>query len=154
MSWTNFLSSQPGCKMMQMLNKVAVAAIAALCATSALALAQGTRSETIHIYPQSEAHEHGTALFTQHGSDVIVEVALTGMPTDAPQAVHIHPGTCADISSKVTFDLDPLINGRSTTTLKNLDLSFFGKGTYSIGVHTHRANIKRHAACGGPIHPA
>lgn len=125
----------------------------ALAAAAAVALAPGAvsaQSISVPIRPLGQRQEHGSATFTQQGRDVIVRIEVSGTP-DAMQLVHIHAGTCASPGRKTIFMLDPIRNGRSVTTLRGTNLQFFREHPYTIGLHTVRAHVSTHAACGGPI---
>lgn len=108
------------------------------------------QSLTVAIRPLGEPHEHGTATFTQAGRNLVVNVRVTGTP-DAMQLVHIHAGPCSRPGKKTLYMLNPIRNGHSTTTLDNVRLNWFAQQRYTIGLHTVRAHISTHAACGGPI---
>lgn len=108
------------------------------------------QSVTVAIHPLGEPHERGTATFTQAGRNLVVNVRVTGTP-DAMQLVHIHAGPCSRPGKKTIYMLNPIRNGSSTTTLENVRLNWFARQGYTIGLHTVRAHISTHAACGGPI---
>jgi hypothetical protein len=123
------------------------AVLGALIAPGAVFAAQ---SLTVIIHPAGEPHERGTATFTQAGRNLVVNVRVTGTP-DAMQLVHIHAGPCSRPGKKTIYMLNPVRNGHSTTTLENVNLNSFAQQRYTIGLHTVRAHISTHAACGGPI---
>lgn len=108
------------------------------------------QSISVQIHPLGEAGERGTATFTQEGPNVLVDVHVTGTP-DAMQLVHIHAGPCSHPGSKTIYMLNPVQNGHSISTLQNVNLQQFKTQGYTIGLHTVRAHVSTHAACGGPI---
>lgn len=125
----------------------AALAFSALLAPGAVTAAQ---SVTIAILPVGEPHERGTASFTQSGRNLVIDVRVSGTP-DAMQLVHIHAGPCSRPGKKTIYMLNPIRNGYSTTTLENVNFETFMREHYTIGLHTVRAHISTHAACGGPI---
>jgi hypothetical protein len=126
------------------------ASAALLGALIAPGAAPAAQALTVMIHPAGERHERGTATFTQAGRNLVVNVRVSGTP-DAMQLVHIHAGPCSRPGKKTIYMLNPLRNGYSTTTLENVNLNSFAQQHYTIGLHTVRAHISTHAACGGPI---
>lgn len=112
--------------------------------------ASAAQSLSVAIRPLGEPREHGTATFTQAGRNLVVNVRVTGTP-DAMQLVHIHAGSCSRPGKKTIYMLNPIRDGHSSTTLENVRLDRFAQQRYTIGLHTVRAHISTHAACGGPI---
>lgn len=134
------------------LSSVAVLAAASLAASTAASAAP--RSETIVLHARQGSGEHGTATLTQRGPDLLVVIAVAGFPANGtPQAAHLHTGTCEHLGTKRPYELNPVVNGRSTTTLRNVDLGALGRAGDSISIHKLLANVSLHVACGGPIRP-
>lgn len=127
-----------------------MAAAAVLAALAAPLCAWAGESITVQIHPLGEPDEHGTATFTQEGPNVLVDVHVTGTP-DAMQLVHIHAGPCSNPGRKTIYMLNPVQNGHSISTLHNVELQQFKTRRYTIGLHTVRAHVSTHAACGGPV---
>lgn len=112
-----------------------------------------SRAVTFRIEPQHGSNERGTAILTRRGDDVSVDVRITGLPPDSPsQLVHLHTGSCDRLSLRGAIDLEPLVAGRSRTTLHGGDAKrALGADTpYFLSVHRMLANHSEHVACGGP----
>ncbi|HET6275123.1 MAG TPA: CHRD domain-containing protein [Candidatus Cybelea sp.] len=106
-----------------------------------------TSTATVTINAQNASGESGTAMLTQQGSDVQVEIALTGTPATTPQPAHIHDGTCADLKG-VVYPLTNVVDGKSTTVVKDVTIDKLLGGTYAINVHESAANLGKYVACG------
>ncbi len=123
---------------------------AALILTTQAAFAAVTH--TVALWPQHGSHEHGKATFVQKGPDVVVTIVVSDMPAGgAPEFAHIHQGRCGDLGAATKYDLEPIRDGRSVTTLKNVSLDMFARATYAVAIHQTLAHVSRHIACGGPI---
>lgn len=137
---------------MTRISSAAAVLAASLAASTTASAAQG--SETIVLHARQGSGEHGTATLTQRGSDLVVVIAVSGFPRNGtPQAAHLHTGTCEHLGTKRPYELNPVVNGRSTTTLHGADLDALGRAGDSISIHKLLANISLHVACGGPIRP-
>ena len=138
-----------------MTSALPLAAVLSAAVAASAAAAAPPRSETIALHAQHGSHEHGTATLTQHGADLVVVIAVAGFPAGGtPQAAHFHTGTCADLGKARPYDLNPVVNGRSTTTLHGVDLDALARAGVSLSIHKLLANVSLHVACGGPVRPA
>lgn len=106
-----------------------------------------TSTATVTMNAQNGSGESGTATLTQMGSDVQVEIALTGAPATTPQPAHIHDGTCESIKG-VAYALTNVVDGKSTTTVKGVTIDKLLGGTYAINVHESAANLGKYVSCG------
>jgi hypothetical protein len=106
-----------------------------------------TSTATVTIAAQNASGESGTAMLTQQGSDVQVSIVLTGAPATTPQPAHIHDGTCADLKG-VAYALTNVVDGKSTTIVKDVTIDKLLGGTYAINVHESAANLGKYVACG------
>lgn len=106
-----------------------------------------TSTATVTIKAQNDSGESGTAMLTQQGSDVQVYIVLTGAPATTPQPAHIHDGTCADLKG-VAYALTNVVDGKSTTIVKDVTIDKLLGGTYAINVHESAANLGKYVACG------
>jgi|HubBroStandDraft_1064217.scaffolds.fasta_scaffold315768_2 hypothetical protein len=102
---------------------------------------------TVTIKAQNGSGESGTATLTQSGANVVVTLALKGGAA-AAQPAHIHTGTCAKLNPAPKYPLTNVVNGASTTTLKDMKLSALETGGFAINVHKSTADIKTYVACG------
>ncbi|HTJ24669.1 MAG TPA: hypothetical protein VMA36_00770 [Candidatus Limnocylindria bacterium] len=121
-------------------------AIAGLLAAGAPALAAPSR--TVTLAQEYSSGLHGTAVLTQHGNDLTVVIELAGRHAQEPYLAHIHGGACDQPHVRTAYQLAPVVQGRSTTTVPNLRLETLTHGTYSLGIHARVANVTHHLACG------
>ena len=106
-----------------------------------------TSTVKVTMNAQSGSGENGTATLTQMGSDVQVEIAITGSPATTPEPAHIHDGTCANLKG-VVYPLTNVVDGKSTTTVKGVTIDKLLDGTYAINVHESAANLGKYVSCG------
>jgi Cu/Zn superoxide dismutase len=133
----------------------AAAAIAvtstALAAGSAKPAKHEAMGETTNVKvtmgAQNGSKESGTATLQQKGKDVVVSVDLNNAPKGA-QPAHIHMGTCAKLNPAPKYPLSNVVNGKSTTTIKNVDLDELVEGKYAINVHKSANDLKTYVSCG------
>lgn len=117
-----------------------------------MAPAFAAHTYTVSLRPQHGSREHGKATFTQRGADVLVTIVVNEMPHPAaPQFAHLHRGTCGDLGTPAKYEFEPIRNGRSSTTLRNVSLAALTSAPYSIAIHQTLAHMSFHIACGGPI---
>jgi hypothetical protein len=109
------------------------------------------KTHTIPLRSQYGFRQHGEAVLTETGRNLTIAITVNMTPGEAPEFVHIHRGSCAHLGSPMSYDLEPIRNGRSTTVLQNAGFASFAGGPYSIVVHRTLAHVSMHIACGGPI---
>lgn len=102
----------------------------------------------LDLLPLHGSGEHGTATLTPHGTSLIISIQMVGLPPETIQYAHFHKGTCEHIESPVVYELQPIRNGRSTTTLESVSLDMLLRGTYSILIHKTSSHTSPHVACG------
>lgn len=120
---------------------------AAALAAPALAAGSSPASVTVTMNAQNHSNENGTATLMQQGKNVVVTVSLTNAPK-AAQPAHIHPGTCANLTPAPKYPLHDVVNGKSTTTLKNVSLSDLTGGKFAVNVHKSANDLKTYVSCG------
>ena len=105
--------------------------------------------KTINVTMRAEnkSGEKGTARLMQLPNGVRVVVTLTGAPASA-QPTHIHAGTCQKLNPAPEILLESIVNGKSTTFLKNKKLRDLMGGKYSINVHKSTSDLKTYVSCG------
>ena len=127
--------------------RIAAATAAFVLAASTFAFAaDGTLKMTIH--PQNHSGETGYVTMTQADGNVTVSVTTTNAPADTAQPIHIHDGTCDKLNPKPKYPLTTLINGTSTTTLKDMTIAQLTTGDYAINIHHSTADVGTYYACG------
>jgi len=130
--------------------KILIASAAALCiAAPAFAddMAMKTDAKTFKIAAQNGSGETGTVTLKPDGDDATtVTVKLTGAPS-AAQPAHIHPGTCAKLDPAPKFPLTNVVDGKSTTTVKE-SVAKLTAGGFAVNVHKSTDDLKDYVACG------
>ena len=89
---------------------------------------------TVPMHAQNGSGETGTATLTQSGANIVVTVSVKN-GTSIPQPAHVHTGTCANLNPAPKYPLTDVVDGKSTTTLKNMKLASLETGGYAINVH-------------------
>jgi hypothetical protein len=102
---------------------------------------------TVPMHAQNGSGEDGTATLNQQGANVVVTISLV-KGTATPQPAHIHEGTCAKLNPTPKYPLSNVVNGKSTTTLKNFKLASLQTGGYAINVHKSTSDIATYVSCG------
>jgi Cu/Zn superoxide dismutase len=130
---------------------ILIASAAALCiAAPAFADDMGapkTDAKTFKIAAQNGSGETGTVTLKPDGDDATtVTVTLTGAPA-AAQPAHIHPGTCAKLDPAPKFPLTNVVDGKSTTTVKET-VAKLTAGGFAVNVHKSTDDLKDYVACG------
>ena len=127
----------------------ALAATAALVlATSTLGLAAAMGPLKFTLHPQNHSGEIGDVVMTQDGDNVVVTVTTQNAPADTAQPIHIHDGTCDKLNPKPHYPLTTLQDGKSVTTLKNMQLSDLMTGGFAINIHHSTSDVPTYYACG------
>ncbi len=122
--------------------------LGALILCGAVALVGAAASPvTVHLMAQNGSGQSGTATLTQNGSDVVVSVTMSGVPSGVAEPAHIHPGTCAKLNPSPKYPLTNATLGTTTTTIHNVQLSSLLGGNYAINVHNAK-NLSIYVACG------
>jgi hypothetical protein len=127
--------------------RIAAVTAALILATSTFALAADGPLK-ITLNPQNNSGEVGNVVMTQDGDNVVVTVTTENAPADTAQPIHIHKGDCAKLDPKPTYPLVTLQDGKSTTTLKNMQLASLENGDYAINIHHSTADVPTYYACG------
>jgi hypothetical protein len=131
--------------MKAILTVLVAASVLAVPATS-LAQMSSAKTATVTMKAQNGSNEDGTATLTQQGSDVLVTISVSN-GTTTPQPAHIHTGSCANLGG-VKYPLTNVVNGKSTTTVKNVELSSLQTGGFAINVHKSAADLATYTSCG------
>ena len=77
----------------------------------------------------------------------MVIVSLNGAPAFA-QPAHIHRGTCANLDKAVAFPLNPVVGGKSTTTV-DYPVGYLVRAgqPFAINVHKSATEAGTYVAC-------
>ncbi|MBV9102080.1 MAG: CHRD domain-containing protein [Candidatus Eremiobacteraeota bacterium] len=106
-----------------------------------------TRSIQVKMKAQNGSNESGTATLMQEGTNVIVKISISN-GSAKPQPAHIHTGTCANLNPAPKYPLSSVVNGVSTTTLKDLKMTSLENGDFAINVHKSLSDLKTYVSCG------
>jgi len=134
------------------LRNILIASAAALCIVAPafadeMGGAMKTDAKTFKIAAQNGSGETGTVTLKPDGVDATtVIVKLTGGPS-AAQPAHIHPGTCAKLDPAPKFPLTNVVDGKSTTTVKET-VAKLTAGGFAVNVHKSTDDLKDYVACG------
>ncbi|SRR5579872_1337513 len=112
----------------------------------ALAADPAAGALTVTMAAQNNSNETGTATLTQDGKNVRVDLQVANAPS-AAQPAHVHTGSCANLGG-VAYPLSSVVNGKSTTVLKNVSLKDLTGKPYAINVHKSADDLKTYVSCG------
>jgi hypothetical protein len=102
---------------------------------------------TITLKVQNNSGQSGTAVLTDMGNGQTKVVVDTINPTAAAQPIHIHEGTCANLTPQVKHPLQTTANGKSETTL-NVALSALLASPHAVNIHKSTQEAAVYVACG------
>jgi CHRD domain len=129
----------------------ALAALALVGFSAAVAFADDSmmsaKPVTVTMNAQNGSGETGTATLTQSGADIVVKIDIKN-GTSAAQPAHIHEGTCAKLNPAPKYPLTNVVDGKSTSTLKDMKLSSLETGGFAINVHKSTSDLGTYVSCG------
>lgn len=102
---------------------------------------------TITITTQNNSGQSGSATLTDLGNGQTKIVVTTTSPTAALQPIHIHEGTCSNLTPQVKYPLTNMTDGKSETTV-NATLSSLLASPFAINVHKSQQEAAVYVACG------
>lgn len=103
---------------------------------------------TVTLNPQNDSGESGTATLTDLGNGKVrVEVSITGAPAGVAQPMHIHQGTCANLTAKPTYPLTSVTDGKSSTDI-DAKLAELQNGNFAINGHKSAQEASVYVFCG------
>ncbi len=130
-------------------------AVAALIFTSALpgALLASSKHLSVTMNALNSSGESGTATIKRASNgQLTVTINLTGEPSGASQPAHIHGGSCANLDPVPKVTLNPVVDGKSETTIPAPPSG--STGARSIVVHKGTGDdLKTYVACGDIVKP-
>jgi hypothetical protein len=101
----------------------------------------------VQLTPQNASGESGTATLTEDGTKTKVVVGINGAPPGVAQPLHVHKGTCAQLTPQPAFGLTTLTDGKSETTI-DISLSALQAGGYAINGHKSAQEANTYVFCG------
>lgn len=103
---------------------------------------------TVTLSALNSSGETGTAeLVDMGGGKTKVVLTMKGQPAGVAQPVHIHEGTCANLTATPKYPLTSLANGKSETVV-NVALADLTAKPYAINVHKSAQEASVYVACG------
>jgi hypothetical protein len=102
---------------------------------------------TIELSETAGSGQSGTAALIAEGQQALVVIKIDGNPVSESQPVHIHKGTCDELSADPAFGLQNVSNGRSHSTV-DVSLETLTSGTYAIDLHPSDEEPATHTSCG------
>jgi Cu/Zn superoxide dismutase len=125
---------------------LAIAAIAALLVAPAFAgAADKDNSVKIKLGAMNGSNETGTATLIPKGEKTTVVIDVANAPKD-PQPAHFHLGTCDKYNPHHEYNLEAVVDGKSTTTL-DAPVSKLVGGDMVINVHKSAVDVATISAC-------
>jgi hypothetical protein len=123
---------------------LAVVSAAALLVAPAFAGA-ADNSVKIKLGAMNGSSEAGTATLIPKGDKTVVVIDVANGPKD-PQPSHFHLGTCDKYNPHHEYNLMPVIEGKSTTTL-DASIDKLTGGDMVINVHKSMVDVATIASC-------
>jgi hypothetical protein len=103
-------------------------------------------SMTVKLTAQNGSGENGTAVLKDVTGGVSVVIALKGAPASA-QPAHIHTGACPKPGG-VKYPLTNVVNGASTTVVKDTTIAKLLASPMAINIHESAADLQKYVSCG------
>ncbi len=97
------------------------------------------------LVEQNDSGQNGTVALTEVGNQVRVVLTLTD-PVSTSEPAHIHTGRCPSPGG-IVFELDPVVNGTSTTTLNTTLTDLRARGDLAVNVHKSEAESGVYYSC-------
>lgn len=102
---------------------------------------------SVRLDPQNLSGESGMATLTEVNGKVMVNVSLTGAPSNVTQPAHIHLGSCPNPGA-IEYPLTSLVNGQSQTTLNVTLGQLKSMEPLAINVHKSVSEVGTYVSCG------
>lgn len=106
----------------------------------------GDGSVTVTLGEQSGSGITGEATLTSADGQTEVVVTLENAG-DGPQPIHIHPGTCEDLTPEPAYPLTD-VTGGSSETMVDASLDELTGGEFAINAHESPDALDVYVACG------
>lgn len=125
---------------------VALAVVGLLLVGATIAFAADPVNVTLTA--ENDSGENGSAVLTDLGNGKVrVEVNVTGAPAGVAQPLHIHQGTCANLTAKPTYPLTSAMDGKSVTEI-DANLADLQNGDFAINGHKSAEEAAVYVFCG------
>ena len=105
------------------------------------------RSATIPLKEENNSGESGSVTFKQDNGVFTINISLTSKTAIVSQPASLQVGKCLDIG-KVKFTLNPIVNGKSTTSLQMSFDQLKKMEPLMITVHKSENEKTKYTACG------
>lgn len=99
----------------------------------------GISPVTFELHAENDSGQSGTVTLTDLGADkTMVQVVVTGEPAGAIQPLHIHEGQCGPTLARLAFNLEDLVDGKSSTTIDASLHSLTTEG-FAFALNSHKS---------------
>lgn len=111
---------------------------------------------TVHLSPQNDSGEAGTARLIASGPATRISISVQGEPRGAVQPANIHAGRC-DSVERIHYGLTDVRAGASTSIV-HASLKTLTSGAYAIVLQDSPASLRaakeyKYVSCGEIAHP-
>ncbi len=107
--------------------------------------AMHSRLHTLKVVPQNGSAESGTVSLQQTTDGLVVKIDVAGASGEQP--ADIAKGTCDDADRTPKYQLTPVSDGKSTSTLSDPTIYSLMRGTYAITIRKSADDPKTSVAC-------
>lgn len=105
---------------------------------------------TLQLDAQNNSGQSGPAELTDLGNgSTRVVVTLSNAPSNVPQPIHFHTGTCATLGA-IVYPLTSLVNGRSESMV-NVSIAQLLAAPFAINAHRSAQEASVYVACGNVV---
>lgn len=99
----------------------------------------GISPVTFELHAENDSGQSGTVTLTDLGAGkTMVQVDVTGEPAGAIQPLHIHEGQCGPTLARLAFNLEDLVDGKSSTTIDASLHSLTTEG-FAFAINSHKS---------------
>ena len=102
----------------------------------------------VPLAAQNNSGQSGKVTLTDEGGKTKIVIEVASGPAGLAQPAHVHTGTCAKGLGAVKYPLNPVVNGRSETTITPSLHFLHGLGELGINVHKSESEVGTYVSCG------
>lgn len=108
----------------------------------------GPSTTTITMKEDNNSGQNGTAVLTQEGDTLVVDVTLARGNANGPQIGHIHRGKCGALGDPVA-QLESVVDGKSRTEIVDEDVTLETvlAAPHAVNIHSHD-DVSVYVSCG------
>ncbi|MCC7164252.1 MAG: hypothetical protein IT331_17285 [Anaerolineae bacterium] len=99
----------------------------------------GIAPVTFDLVAENDSGQSGKVTLTDlGGGKTMVQVSVTGEPEGAIQPLHIHEGQCGPTLARLAFNLQDLVDGKSSTTI-DASLDSLTTEGFAFAINSHKS---------------